>query len=203
MGGTMADFETGDVVRLGAAFLYSAADTIVNVWHVKITSGGPLAFVTASLDFQEYVDDLYRPLVGYYRTVLVGDRISVKNETQNTVWGAIGFNPSFTGTHVGQGTALQVALLGWGRTAISRVQIRKYWGPFGEAEMEHGLWTTAIRADIQDQMDYHIGEHVMSNGLELQGVAYNKALDRATTCLTATTTGNPVIQRRRRFGRGA
>lgn len=203
MGGNMADFETGDVVRLGAAFLYKDSDAVVNTFHVQIVSGGPMAFAQAALDFQEWIDDLYTPLLGRYSDDFDSDRISVKNETQNTVWGSIAFSTPLVGTNLTDELPAQVALLGFGRTSISRVQIRKYWGPFTESACTGGLWLSTIRADVQTAMDYIIGQTVLTQGLTLQGVAYNKALGRATVALTATTSQTPVVQRRRRIGRGS
>lgn len=199
----MADFENGDVVRLGAAFLSDVSDAIVNVYHVTIGAGAPMAFAAAAQDFQDYIGFIYAPAMNVYPTTFASDRISVKNETQNTVWGAIAFPTPLVGTAAGDRTAQQVALLAWGRTPISRVQIRKYYGPFTEASMTNGLWLSAIRATCQQMIDYHIVANVMPNGLQLQGVAYSKALDRATLAITATTSEVPVIQRRRRLGTGA
>lgn len=203
MGETMADFEIGDIVRLGAAFLVDNTDAIVNVFHVKVLSGAPMAFAAAATAFQDYIGYIYGGTLGSYPTGFQSDRISVKNETQNTVWGSIAFGVPLVGTHVGDMTALQVALLSWARTPISRVQLRKYWGPFTEANMTAGLWLSGLRAIFQAAMDYHIQAHAMPNGLELIGVAYNKLLDRAIEAYSSTTAAVPVVQRRRRKGTGA
>lgn len=199
----MADFENGDVVRLGAGWLNNTTDAIVNVWTVQINSGGPLAFAAASQDFQDYLHTLYAGILPIYPTTMLSDRITVKNETQATVWGAIAWKTPLGGAGVTDPLAQQTALLGWGRTQISRVQIRKYFGPFTEAALSLGLWTAGVRALCQTMMDYHIVANAQPNGLVLQGVAYNPLLSRATTALSATTTDVPVVQRRRRRGRGA
>ena len=198
----VADFENGDVIRLGAAWRVDGADAMVNVFHARIEDGGPAAFASAAEDFQDYIHYIYNPTLAQYPDVVASDRISVKNETQNTVWGAIAFASPLVGTGVGDLVALQVALLGYARTPISRVQIRKYWGPFLKGSMLDGLWLSAIRTVFQAAMDYHIAPHVMPNGLELLGVAYSKALARATEAYSATTSETPVVQRRRRKGTG-
>jgi len=199
----MADFDNGDVVRLGASFLYQSSEQVVNVWTVKIESGGSLTFAQGSLELAEYVDELYQLCIGWYKTTFTSDRISVKNETQNTVWGSIAFENVLAGTQITDPLPQQVALLGWGRTPISRVQIRKYFGPLTENALSAGQWSSSVRASFQDVMDYHITSQTMTGGLELRGVAYNKPLDRATPALTATTAVVPVVQRRRRLGRGS
>lgn len=198
----MADFDNGDIVRLGAVCRYDDTDDIVGVWHLLIEAGGPMAFAAAAQDFAEYIDDIYRPLIAYYTTVMVGDHISIKNMTQAAVWGNIAWGPAFAGTAATDRLPLQVALLAWGRTATSRVQIRKYFGPFTEAHQTDGLWVAGIVSACAAAMATHIATQVMGNGLELKGVAYNRALATYTEALGATATNNPVVQRRRRQGRG-
>lgn len=199
----VADFDNGDIIRLGAVMRYDGTDDMVNVWHVRIESGGPMAFAAASADFAEYVDDLYRSLVSYYSTVTVGDHISCKNVTQATVWAAFAWSPAFTGTNAIDRLATQMALLAWGRCAKSRVQIRKYFGPFTEQNMTSGLWVAAIQSACVARMFYHIAAQTMTNGLELKGVAYNRTAGTYEYALGATASTNPVVQRRRRVGRGA
>lgn len=199
----MADFDNGDVVRLGAQMRLDAITEIVGVWHLRIEAGGPLAFAPAGQDFQEYIEGVYRPLVGYYCTLMLSDYISVKNMTQATVWGSIAWNPSFVGTQIAERTAQQLALLGWGRTAKSRVQIRKYFGPFTDNNIVHGTWDVGTQAACAAVMSYHIATQTMTNGLQLKGVAYNRTTGGHTYALGATASRNPVIQRRRRLGRGA
>jgi hypothetical protein len=199
----MADFDNGDIVRLAAVLRHNAADDIVNVWHVRIEAGGPMAFAAASQDFQEYVDGLYRPIVAYYSIVTLGDRIAAKNMTQSTVWAAFAWNPAFTGASGADRLPTQVAVLGWGRTQKSRVQIRKYFGPFTENNQIGGSWDGAITAAMSGVMSYHIGTQTMTNGLQLKGVAYNRTAGTYEYAVGATATSNPVIQRRRRRGRGA
>lgn len=199
----MTDFLSGDIVRLGAVMRYNSTDDIVGVWHARIESGGPMAFAAAAQDFAEYIDDLYRSLVSYYSTVVVGDHISIKNMTKDEVWGNIAWGPAFTGTNVSDRLPLQVALLAWGRTAKSRVQIRKYFGPFTEVDQTAGAWAAGIQSAVAARMAYHIASQTMTNGLELRGVAYNRTLGTYTYAIGATATTNPVVQRRRRQGRGA
>lgn len=199
----MADFDTGDIVRLGAQMTLNLTDEVVGVWHVRIEAGGPMAFAAAGQDFQEYIDGIYRPLVAYYTTAITSNYISVKNQTQATVWGSIAWNPSFTGTSVGERVTPQVALLAWGRTAKSRVQIRKYFGPFTDGNIAQGVWDAGTTAACAAVMSWHIGTQTMTNGLQLKGVAYNRTAGTYNYGLGATATNNPVIQRRRRQGRGA
>lgn len=199
----MSDFDTGDVVRLGCVLKFNSLFDIVNVLHVKIVSGGGLAFAAFTLDVQEYCDALYANISGRLSDLVTDDRISIKNVTQSTVWGAIAWDAFAGGINAGEPTALQTACLAWGRTSISRVQIRKYLGPFTEADLADALWNSTARAAAQNYIDYHIVENLMGEGSVLQGVAYSPSLARATVALTGATSEVPVTQRRRRQGRGS
>ncbi len=199
----MADFDTGDVVRLGCVMRFDELFDIVNALHVKIVSGGGLAFAAFTLDVQQYCDALYANISGRLSERVTDDRISIKNVTQSTVWGAIAWGAFTGGINVGDPTALATALLAWGRTQISRVQIRKYLGVFTETDMEGAVWNATARAAGQNYIDYHIVENLMDEGTVLQGVAYSPSLVRATPALTGATSAFPVTQRRRRQGRGS
>lgn len=199
----MADFETGDVVRLGCVMQFRSTVDIVNVLTPRIVSGGGLAFAAAAQDFQEWTDTLY----DYINAILCNDQtyeyISVSNLTQSAVWGNIAWSALTAGANTVETLPPQIALLAWGRTTIARVQPRKYLGVFTENEIVDGVFTAAARAACQNWIDYYITQNTMTNGLVLQGVAYNPTLARSTTAISATTAANPVVQRRRRVGRGS
>lgn len=203
IGGNVADFDTGDVVRLGCVQRYLGRSDIVNVLHLKIVSGGGLAFAAAAQDFQEYCDALFDTIKTLVPTAQIPVHISVQNVTQTTVWGAIAWNVYAGGTSASGVLAAQTSMLVFGRTAISRVQIRKYLGVFTEPNLTSGEWTTTARSVAQAFIDYHVVQKTMTNGLVLQGVAYNPPLARSTVAITGTTSAVPVTQRRRRLDRGA
>lgn len=199
----MADFDTGDIVRLGAVQKYAGVSDIVGVLHLRINAGGGLAFAQASLDFQEYCDTLYALFEAQVSVLQLPEHISVQNVTQSTVWGNIAWDAYDGGTSAADVLAAQTAMLVWGRTAISRVQIRKYLGVLTEPFLTTGAWTAAARAAGLNFINYHIAAQAMTEGLVLQGVAWSPSLSRATTAVSGTTSPIPVTQRRRRTGRGS
>lgn len=199
----MADFDTGDVVRLGMVQKTTIAGDIVSVANVQITAGGGLAFAAASQDLQEWADTLWATVAADISNTQTADHISIKNMSQDTVWGNIAWNAYSGGTDVADPTAPQVALLVWGRTNRSRVQLRKYLGVFTEPDMTSGEWSAGVRSLAQNFIDYLITGHTMTNGMVLRGCAYRESDARVTFAVTGTTTANPVIQRRRRSGAGS
>lgn len=199
----MADFDTNDVVRLGCVMKFDGLYDIVNVLHVQITAGGGLAFAQATLDFQQYTDALYDTIDQLQSQLVTDDRISIANRTQNTVFGAIAWDAYVGGTLAQDPTPLQVALLAFGRTSVSRVQIRKYLGVFCEPNMTVGLWDAAARAAADAFMVYHVAGQTMDEGLVLRGCAYRHVTPRVVFAQSVSTSQVPVIQRRRRVGRGS
>lgn len=199
----MTDFLNNDIVRLGCVQELDGLHEIVNVLNVKIVSGGPMFFAAAAEDFGEYCDDAYALISASISDLVDEKHISIKNLTQTTVWGNIAW-PTYTGgSQVAEAVAPQVACLGFGRTSISRVQIRKYLGLFTELNMTDGVWDGTVRGACENFMAYHITEQTMTNGLHLLGIAYRVSDGRVTEALSAATSANPVIQRRRRRGRGS
>ena len=199
----MADFNEGDVVRLGCVQEFDGSEDIVNVLHCVLQDATFLAFAAAAQDFQEYCDALYATYAAGLSDLMLPKHISVKNITRSEVWGNIAWDTYAGGEEATFATAPQVALLVWGRTPISRVQIRKYLGVGCHGHITDGVWGGTIRGLAQNYIDYHITPHTMGNGLILKGCAYNALLDRVTYAVTGATSANPVIQRRRRRGRGA
>lgn len=199
----MADFENGDVVRLGAVQLLDGTHQIVNVFHMQINSGGPMAFAQASLDFQEYLDLLYTPLSGSITNTQTADRVGVANVTQGLVFGNMSWGTYTGGAASNERTTPQAAMLVFGRTTISRVQIRKYLGVFTEINQQGGVWAVGLRTLGLTFISTHILPQTMTQGLTLQGVAYRPTPVRVLTALSGSVSVNTVIQRRRRLGTGA
>ena len=199
----MANFDTDDIVRLGCVLRLQDAYDIVNVWTVDILSGGGLAFGAASQDFQEWTADVYTYLTGYLSDLITAGSISVKNLTQNTVWGSMAWAGWSGGTKTDEATAPGVALLGWGRTTKSRKQLRKYFGVFTEGNLTDGVWDGTIRGAVTNAMTYATDANVMTNGLELQAKATTLPSLVTHVITSCTTSGEPAYQRRRKRGRGS
>ncbi len=199
----MADFDTGDVVRLGCVQKLDGLHDIVNVLHVQITAGGGLTFAAAALDFQEYCSALFTLIDLVVVDNVTADHISVKNVTQSTVWGNIAWGTYTGGQNIQDPLHSQVALLAYGRTHLSIVQISKYLALMSDVEILGGVWTVTARVAAQAFIDYHIVGQLMAGGLILQGCAYRPLPVRVVFATSGTTSEVPVIQRRRRLGRGS
>lgn len=199
----MADFDTNDIIRIGAVMEFKTAHAIANVWTAKITSGGGVDYAAMYAKAADYMDILYAHIAAELSDEVLPDYLTLANITQSTVGGAFAWDTFAGGTNVNDPTAAQVAVMAYARTAVPRVQIRKYLGVFTIAHMSNGLWTTAVRTACDDMMGDFITSNDIGGGTLVTGVAYNAALARVTEGRSPHTSQAPVIQRRRREGRGA
>lgn len=199
----MADVETGDVLRIGATFLIQSVYEYTNVFHVRVTAGGPLSFADAADDIGEYMTDIYNEFIGRCTDQMTSYLITLQNLTQDTTYGAFAWPAPVNGPLATQYLPLGVACLCWGRTVKPRVQVRKYWGVFTEGDLANGSWTAALLTDCQDALSIHLTSYAGTNGLTMLGVAYNRTTQTTTDATGVTSTAEPAYQRRRKRGRGS
>lgn len=199
----MSDVDNGDVLRIGCSWVYNLTDEVTNVYHVLVTSGGAKDFADVIDDIQQYADLMYSDILARLKNNLRVDRISVANVTQNLVFGSINWDVTSAGGEAADALPSGVCLLAWGRTLKPRVQIRKYFGVFSEADMLAGVWSGGAISDAFDAMTKHITSQAMTDGLTVTGVAWNRTLETYTLATGVATADEPTYQRRRRRGRGS
>lgn len=199
----MADVNDGDVLRLGAGLIYDGLYDVVNVYHVLVNHATGADWATVTSVIQNYLDDLYDFIKLRLVDAIGVGTISVANVTQGTTLGAIAWSPGWAGGDTGEPTAAGVCCFTWGRTYKPRVQIRKYFGVFGEVNMVDGSWHSNVRVACSDAMDHHIGARLPAAGWTFTGVAYNRILDTYEVAASVDTSGEPGYQRRRKRGRGS
>jgi hypothetical protein len=199
----MSDVENGDVLRVAAVMQVLGISSLVNVWHLKVMSGGPVDFPSAAMDVGEYMDSLYGAITTQLSDEVVADHLELQNVTQDLTYGSFAWTSWAGGSNTAAVTGTQVSLLAFARTTLPRVQIRKYLGVFTQNQLVDSEWISGTRSACGNMMAYHINSQTMSVSLNLKGVAYNDVLARATEALSYATSKYPVIQRRRRIGTGA
>lgn len=199
----MADVDTGDVLRLGCTWLLDSVFEIANVFHVRVVSGGGLAYQDAADDLAEYAAAIYDEILLRMTNNMSSHLLSLQNVTQDTTFGAFSWAAPLTGGAAEEHNALGVCVLTWARTFKPRVQIRKYWALFTEAMMINGSWVATLTTDCLAAMSIHVSDFVGTNGLTVRGVAYNRTLGTTTDGTSLTFTAEPAYQRRRKRGRGS
>ena len=199
----MANVDVGDVLRFGCVQVFNGTVDIVNVFHVEVVATPAGGFSAIAGDIQEYCDTMFATIASALSDMVNSDRISVSNETQGLVFGSIEWDSFAGGSNVADVTAPGVCCLTWARTVYPRVQMRKYLGPFTEADMTDGTWAGGLTTACNNLLDYHIALQELDDGLQVVGIAYNKALDRRAGAISTTVSANPVYQRRRRLGAGS
>ena len=199
----MADVDNGDVLRVGAGLSYDGVYDVVNVWHILMQLDAGLDWATVSGYIQTYIDNCYDDLKTPLNDAIGTNVLSVSNATQLTTLGAIAWSPTWAGVESGEPTAAGVCCFTWGRTYKPRVQIRKYFGVFGEANVVNGSWHSNVRTAAEAAMTYHITSHAMAAGKTFLGVAYNRTLGTYEAAYSVDSSAEPAYQRRRKRGRGS
>lgn len=199
----MADFENGDVIRVGAVLTYDGSEDIVNVYHIKLNGGGPINWAAMDGYIQGYMDNIMDTLDTELSTLITANALQVSNVTQNTVFGAIAWGTFAQGGAAGAPTASGVACFGFIRTRVPRVQIRKYFGVFPQSALVDGAWDAGVTGAVGDALDYHMVENQIGGIADLQGVAYNRTLLTSEFGVTVSVRSEPGYQRRRKRGVGS
>lgn len=199
----MADFENGDIIRIGAVMRYDGSDDVVNVYHVELLDAGPVNWATMAPVLQAYLDGIMGTLDTELSTLMTAGELQIANVTQATVFGAIAWGDFAQGGAAGAQCAAGAACFGFARTRKPRVQIRKYYGIFPQASLVDGSWDAGVTDAVGDALDYHIDTKVMGGGITLKGVAYNRTLLTTEYGVTVAVRTEPRYQRRRRRGAGS
>lgn len=199
----MAEVELGDILRLGAVMELSSAFEVANVYHVVVSSGDDRSLAAASLDIQEYMDEIYANIAAIMTDEIAPDFLTMQNVTQSLTFGAFAWGNFAGGSSAEQMTAPGVCVFTWARTLKPRVQIRKYYGIFTESVMTDGAWIASVRNACSNALVDHVNEFVGSNGMGITGVAYNRTLLTSTVGLSVASSEEPAYQRRRKRGRGS
>lgn len=199
----MADFDNGDIIRIGAVLEFKGAHAIANVWTAEIISGGSLSYAVMYTKAADYMDILYAHIASILSDDVLPDYLTLANLTQGTVGGAFAWDTFAGGTNANDPTAAQLACLAYARTRVARVQIRKYLGVMTDNNMTNGLWGSAVTSPCQIMMADFITDNDVGGGTVLRGVAYRPLDQRVTYGQSAHSSVEPVVQRRRREGRGA
>jgi len=199
----MADVDPGDVLRVGAGLSFQGVYDVVNVFHIltDMPSGRSWTQVTGFI--QDWLEEVYDNLKATLNDTMGTNAVSVANVTQDTTLGAIAWSPTWAGAETGECTAPGVCCFSWGRTYKPRVQLRKYWGVFGDTNVVNGIWTSAVQSACDAAMGDVIAEQLMATDIYFTGVAYNRALATYEKGVSVASAAEPAYQRRRKRGRGS
>lgn len=199
----MADFEQGDIIRIGAVMRYDGSEDVVNVYHVINNTAEDAAWATMAPKIQDYMDGIMATLDTELSNKMTAGTLQVSNVTKNTVFGAIAWGTFAAGGAAGEQCAAGVTCFGFARTRVPRVQIRKYYGIFPQGALVDGQWDAGVTDAVGDSLDYHIASQSLGDGFYLQGVAWNRTLLTYAFGITVEVRAEPGYQRRRKRGVGS
>lgn len=141
-----------DLMQVVAKMVW-LGQVVENVFH--LVGDQPLADDDAVIDIQTYMDDLYQPVAAEMSDNLLFDSIVIHNLTENVLLGEFNWPVLVAGSIAGT-TALptQVSGLVTLPTAIPKRRGRKFVPGFTEADLNSGLWTTAVTDVLEDFGNY-------------------------------------------------
>lgn len=199
----MSDVDSGDILRVGAGLVYDGLYDVVNVWHLLQESAAGQTWAATIVMVQSWLNSAYATLKTPLNDGIGTGSVAVANLTQATTIGVIPWSPSWAGAESGEPTAAGVCCFVWGRTYKPRVQLRKYFGVFGEVNVSTGSWTGTVQDACQDVMDYAIASRAINLFTKVQAVAYNRLLGTYQVAHSTDVAAEPAYQRRRKRGRGS
>lgn len=191
-----------DVVRITAVMEIPIVGVIENVYHVRITSAGPIDDTDLQDAAAEFLEDIYTEINSRISDEQLYNSINIFNYTNQQVFGSISWPSLTAGLNTGDLLAPGVSALAIGRTGVSRRVGRKYFGVFTEDSITDGFFSAATIVDIADAAEIAYGPYTATNGVEFEGGVYDRVNIIFRTILDVTATGNPAYQRRRRQGTG-
>jgi len=192
-----------DVLLVAAQFSYLAAgDQQINTYHYELNTGGPMTDALAVTDMGLILEKIYTHVLASQAIEYAYVDLTITNITQNLLLGTFPWPTLTVGTGSGALNSSQVAVLLFGRTAVPRVQLRKYFGGGQEEDVTDSLINAVALTRYQNAAIEMIAQQGSATGT-WDPIAYNTVLDRRTKPVSSAVSLSMRTQRRRTRGRGA
>ncbi len=197
---TIAD---NDVVRVTAALKRGLTDDVQNVFYAKLINGGALSQQDLADDLAEWMESIYDSLEGSLYTDMTFDEIQLFNMTQGTPEPTQAWPTLVAGTSGNDGLSDGVAALVLGRTAVSKVIGKKYFGIFNEAAIADSLWVAATLSQLALAGADWIEPFTGTLTSTWDPVVWRRASSTSEVFTEAVVQGVSAYQRRRKRGVGS
>lgn len=205
-----------DLIRIAARTVWNGISDIVNVFYTVVEDNNSQTTQAIIDELIEVVEDLYELMSTAYANNVTAADMSIRNLTQNEVYGASPW-PNYTGgSNVDQAINPALGVFAYSPTLIPNVQGRKWWGPWTEGNNDDGFWTASLVGGIDTVMSSLQTAWPSSIGLTARPViAHLKEVDDMTGELvdvvppvispytSSTITNNAGVLTRRRPGSGS
>ena len=197
----------GSILKMVVSCLWTDGNIIQNVFNAVVTgAGAPWDEADIVLDAISWAEDLFFNLTGGTTNHLDGSQVQVYEfDPQDQDWdevgsGAFTWNPTGTGEQLPRGVAALINL----RTLDPDVSGKKYVGGMVETNLDDGLWSSTILADLLSfAVDWYAGFVGTDSGADwLPGVWSPKGTVFKTALPQVTIPAIPAYQRRRKRGVG-
>jgi len=193
-----------DVVRVDLVADAHGSEDVVNVFQFQKLDAGSITDQDVVDDFLEIMRVIAEIVDALVKTVVVWQRIKVRNLTTQLLVGDGSFSPVIPGVSVTDPGAMGVCAVMSFPTNVSRVTMRKFFGPVAEGVLTSTgtIGSNPGTVQLATLADYLLDDIVVTNGTWRFGYLSPKT-GQFQVPLAAVINTEPGYQRRRKRGVGA
>lgn len=190
-------------MEVAARMEFGGSEDVINVYQFRVIDIGDsddLAIIDDLIDIMEVI---YDNLDSTQTVELTYEDLSFRNITQDTTFGAFGWDSLTAGIASSDATAPGVCALINFATFLGKVILKKYFGVFTEGVTDaDGTWSSVLVALLVTIGQYLLGDIVGTAATYQYGYLSPKA-GGFVLPVAATISDIPAYQRRRKQGRGS
>jgi len=197
-------FSNGGVYAVTINGLWNGTNVMNNVFHLQLVDGGVLSEADGLADIEAWLTEIYDYLSTITADNMVWSTFRVDALEGTNTSGTVPLTAPIAGALTGDLVPPQVALLSYFPTGVRRRQLRKYWSGWDDSAIGvNGGFSSAIATGVTTNLaNLFLLIYEGTNGSWLYGHYRTGEPSSFIGATSMITTGNPVIQRRRRVGHG-
>lgn len=194
--------QTNDIMRVAAKLTDINGDAVVNVFHVRLDSGGPVDDNDIMIEIGNYMEVIYTNIVSVLQVGMDFIDINFFNVTQDSPLGSMLWPNLTVGSGTGDPLPAQVAAMVRGTTGKSRNWARKFFGVFSESQnTDDGKISGTVQTALTNLLGDWLAGHTEDSNTYVPVVWHAK--DQLWRVITGGVVRNIWSTiRRRRHGRG-
>lgn len=193
---------TNDIVRVTASLLLNGSDLIQNVFHVKLVNDAAQPQGDLRDDLGAWMEDIYDSLVGSISQLVTFEEIQIFNVSSDNPEPTISWPTITAGTNTQEQQVDGVAALVLGRTGVSNVVGKKYFGGIVLDGYQDGLIAAATLTSIVLAGDDWITPFSGASTATWDPGLWTRPTGPFTVFTEAIARDLPAYQRRRKRGVG-
>ena len=194
---------TGDVIRVTAGLKFQTSHDVQNVFHCDCVNDNSASQTDLRDDLADYLETVYDSLISGFIDDTTFDGIDIFNVTQDNPEPSVAWPTLTVGGSSGESLPEGVAALVLGRTAVSKVQGKKYFGVYDESAITDGVWNSGALTNLGLAAADYITPFTGGSGATWDPGVFSRATMAFTPFSEASVNNVAAYQRRRKRGVGS